>query len=309
MLSSGIIGLLLAVIAAMAWFWYFKPKMNPVKERAVEDLKETFGADYHDLIESIAEYKPSYKSAKVLLEKLQSENEAYENLEQKLKEEEALSLKFQESLNRKSREIIHISHQMRTSLSGLLGFTHFLHVSDLDEEQKEFVEIIETSSNELLTLVNGIIDMTPKPSAENVKVTKETAENDQRIAAPKNEIPRLLVVDDNDINKKLLAKVLEKENLEVSYASNGQEAVDLRKAENFDIIFMDIQMPIMNGVDASKEIRSYEDVESLVPVPIIALTANTGKDDRESYLAAGMNDYMAKPIMIDDVRQRISALQ
>jgi len=309
MLLLGIIGLLLAVIAAMAWFWYFKPKMHPAKDSTVEDLKETFGADYYEIIESIAEHKPSYESAKVLLEKLQSVNAEHQSLEKVFKEEKALLLKSQESLTQKSSEIIHISHQMRTSLSGLLGFTHFLNASTLDEEQQEFVSIIETSSNELLALVNGIIDMTPKPSATKEKIKNEAAKNEKLIVTPKNDIPRLLVVDDNDINKRLLAKVLEEENLEVSYASNGKEAVDLRKAENFDIIFMDIQMPIMDGVEASKEIRKYEDIECLVPVPIIALTANTGKDDRESYLAAGMNDYMAKPIMIDDVRQRISALQ
>lgn len=308
MLSIGIIGLLLAVIAAMAWFLYFKPAMSPVKETVVEDLKEAFSEEYHEIIESLSAHKPSYESAKILLEKLKTVQNEHQNFEKKYKEEQENCLKYQEKLTQKSGEIIHISHQMRTSLSGLLGFTHFLQTSELDEEQKEFVSIIETSSNELLTLVNGIIDMTPKPSDLQAKMKKEEANNSKLIAPEKNVIPRLLVVDDNDINKRLLAKVLEKENLEVSYASNGQEAVDLRKAENFDIIFMDIQMPIMNGVDASKEIRRYEALESLVPVPIVALTANTGKDDRDSYLAAGMNDYMAKPIMIEDVRQRISAL-
>jgi CheY-like chemotaxis protein len=76
----------------------------------------------------------------------------------------------------------------------------------------------------------------------------------------------------------------------------------------FDIIFMDIQMPVMNGVEASKAIRKYEDAKNISPVPIIALTANTGKHDRDTYFDAGMNDYMAKPIMIDDVRERIAQL-
>jgi len=185
---------------------------------------------------------------------------------------------------------------MRTSLSGLLGFTYFLEATKMTEEQQEFVSIITTSSNELLTLVNSIIDVPPKSK------TVDTQPN------VKNEIPYVLVVDDNEINKRLLAKVLENENLKVSYASNGEEAFELRKNNDFDIIFMDIQMPIMDGVEASKAIRKYEDEYNITPVSIIALTANTGKNDRDTYLNAGMTDYMAKPIMIDDVRKRIAQL-
>ena len=309
MVLEGIIALLLLVIAGMTWVWYLRPKMHPKADTTVEALKESFDTEYHEIIESIANDTPSYDSAKVLLENLKRSKEAYEALDTKYKDEQKFCLNLQDTLTKKSREIIHISHQMRTSLSGLLGFTHFLKESNLDEEQHELLDVIETSSNELLILVNGIIDMTPKPLDETVEAKKEVLKDSTLKSAAKNKIPRLLVVDDNDINKRLLAKVLENENLDVSYASNGQEAVDLRKAENFDIIFMDIQMPVMDGVEASKEIRSYENNESLMPVSIVALTANTGKNDRESYLAAGMNDYMAKPIMIDDVRQRISALQ
>ena len=294
MMLEGIIGVLILIVLLMTWVWYINPKMKQTKDSVGEEIKESHF---------------SLEEKETLLKNLNMLKIKHENLEKEFKKEKELCQKFENSLTQKSSEIIHISHQMRTSLSGLLGFTHFLNDSKLDEEQQEFVSIIETSSNELLTLVNGIIDMTPKPSDIKAKVKKQAEKDAQLIVAPKNEIPRLLVVDDNDINKRLLAKVLEQENLDVSYASNGQEAVDLRKSENFDIIFMDIQMPVMDGVEASQEIRKYENTESLVPVPIVALTANTGKDDRESYLAAGMNDYMAKPIMIDDVRQRISALQ
>ena len=67
-------------------------------------------------------------------------------------------------------------------------------------------------------------------------------------------------------------------------------------------------MPVMDGVESSKAIRAYEDIQNLAPVPIIALTANTGKNDRDIYLDAGMTDYMAKPIMIDDIRKKIAQL-
>jgi len=67
-------------------------------------------------------------------------------------------------------------------------------------------------------------------------------------------------------------------------------------------------MPIMDGVESSKAIRAYENEHNIAPVSIIALTANTGKNDRDIYLNAGMTDYMAKPIKIDNIRKKIAQL-
>lgn len=299
----GIIGVLIVIILGMTWVWYIQPKKKDksTTDKKIESLKEEFETRYHTLIDDISESKNSYDACKVLLHTIEQLTD-----EKSLIEEEAIQAKKEQvktsmGLEQKTHEIIHISHQMRTSLSGLLGFTQFLKDTDLTEEQDEFVSIIATSSNELLTLVNGIIDMTPKISTEEVPLKREHQ-------TKKYEKPNVLVVDDNDINKKLLAKVLENENLDVTYASNGQEAVTLREQHDYDIIFMDIQMPVMNGVEASKAIRKYESEQKLDAVPIIALTANTGKDDRDEYLDAGMTDYMAKPIMIDDVRKKIAQL-
>jgi len=304
MYQNIIIAVLVLVIVGMAWVLYKKSK-NKTLDRTVESLKLEFDTKYHEIIDEIIDYEYAYDSSKVLLERIQILMEKEVICEVKIKEYEEIQSKVTKGLTQKSHEIIHISHQMRTSLSGLLGFTHFLQSTELTEEQEEFVSIISTSSDELLALVNGIIDMTPKPRVE---VTEESTVEDTLAPKPKNETPYVLVVDDNEINKRLLAKVLENENLEVKYASDGKEAVDLRKENNFDIIFMDIQMPVMDGVEASKAIRAYEDTEKIAPVPIIALTANTGKDDRDTYLDAGMTDYMAKPIMIEDVRKRIAQL-
>jgi len=302
MVEYSVIAVLLVVIAMMTWVWYIQPKRKTEQiDKTVASLKDDFDAKYHDVIDSVVGYQDSYDACKVLLTHIQDLKEENARLELEVEESKRANKKTSEGLDKKSHEIIHISHQMRTSLSGLLGFTHFLESTELTEEQKEFVSIISTSSDELLTLVNNIIDMSPKPRPEQ-EVNKGTT------AISKNAIPSVLVVDDNEINKRLLAKVLENENLKVSYASNGEEAVTLREEQDFDIIFMDIQMPVMDGVEASKVIRAYEKAEKIAPVPIIALTANTGKDDRDTYLDAGMTDYMAKPIMIEDVRKRIAQL-
>ena len=302
MLQEIIIIVLVFIIMVMAWVWYLQSKRKITKsDRTIESLKDEFDGEYHLLIDSTMEYEYTYDMCKVLLTHIKYLTEKQAVLENDLKENKMVHVKVSEGLEQKSHEIVHISHQMRTSLSGLLGFTHFLEKTEMTEEQQEFVSIISISSQELLTLVNNIIDMTPKPRP----VTEIDTIEKPRLS---NKIPLVLVVDDNEINKRLLAKVLENENLKVSYASNGEEAVSLREVHDFDIIFMDIQMPVMDGVEASKAIRTYEDAQNMAPVPIIALTANTGKDDRDMYLDAGMTDYMEKPIMIDDVRKRIAQL-
>jgi signal transduction histidine kinase/CheY-like chemotaxis protein len=108
-----------------------------------------------------------------------------------------------------------------------------------------------------------------------------------------------LVTEDNIINQKLITKVLNGFGLEVTIANNGQEALELRKKSEFDIIFMDIQMPVMGGIEATKEIIRYEEEHEAAHIPIIALTANALHGDREKYLKSGMDDYASKPIDID----------
>ncbi len=302
-----IIGIFVLMILGMLGVWYIQSKKKHMRspEQSLENLKEEFESNYHPIIDEISEYESSYDACKVLLEKIQRLTEEKSILGLELAATEEKHLKTAVGLEQKSHEIIHISHQMRTSLSGLLGFTDFLYNTSLSEEQHEFLSIIKTSSNELLTLVNSIIDMTPKPIEDDV--TEATSfQNLEKTQS--QERPNVLVVDDNEINKKLLAKVLENEDLEVTYASNGQEAVHLREKHDYDIIFMDVQMPVMNGVEASKAIRHFENLHKKPAVPIIALTANTSRNDKDAYLDAGMTDYMPKPIMIEDVRKRIAQL-
>ena len=116
----------------------------------------------------------------------------------------------------------------------------------------------------------------------------------------------ILVVEDNQINQNLIRTVLQNLKLNVTLAENGQIAVDLRRKHEFDLILMDIQMPILGGIDATKAILELEKQEGLNHIPIVALTANALQGDREKYLAAGMDDYMSKPIKIEQIRHMIN---
>jgi len=110
-----------------------------------------------------------------------------------------------------------------------------------------------------------------------------------------------LVVEDNFINQKLIDNILKNFNIKVTIANNGLEALNLRKKREFDIIFMDIQMPIMSGVEATKKILEYERENNLKHIPIVALTANTIQSDKEKYLASGMDKYLQKPIDVEEL--------
>ncbi|RLA79806.1 MAG: hybrid sensor histidine kinase/response regulator, partial [Epsilonproteobacteria bacterium] len=107
----------------------------------------------------------------------------------------------------------------------------------------------------------------------------------------------VLVAEDNIINQKLIKRTLEDLGLTISIASNGLEAFQKRKDGNFDLIFMDIQMPFLDGVEATTEILEYEEDFNQPHVPILALTANALKGDRERFLAAGLDEYTTKPLV------------
>jgi signal transduction histidine kinase/CheY-like chemotaxis protein len=115
----------------------------------------------------------------------------------------------------------------------------------------------------------------------------------------------VLVAEDNRINQKLIISTLQNLDVHVTIAANGKEAVMLRKQNEYDLIFMDIQMPVMNGIEATREILHYEKLSQQKHVPIIALTANALRGDREKYLDAGMDNYTPKPINIDLIKEII----
>ncbi len=105
---------------------------------------------------------------------------------------------------------------------------------------------------------------------------------------------RVLLTEDNKVNQKLAKRMLEKFGIEVDVADNGQEAVDALTANDYELVLMDCQMPVMDGYEATRQIRRLPSPKDLTP--IIALTAHAMVGDREKCEQAGMNDYMTKPL-------------
>ena len=125
---------------------------------------------------------------------------------------------------------------------------------------------------------------------------------------------RILFAEDNPVNQRLGVINLKKEGHDVTIAENGKIALDLIKKGGFDLVLMDIHMPVMDGMQATIGIREWEescrqsdDEKSLsVRLPIIALTANVMDGDREEYLKIGMDDYLSKPFKIEEIRNMIN---
>ncbi|MCB1156730.1 MAG: response regulator, partial [Leptospiraceae bacterium] len=125
----------------------------------------------------------------------------------------------------------------------------------------------------------------------------------------KQQIPeiKILLAEDNEINRLLALRILQKAKLNADVALNGEDAIRLFKEKEYDLILMDIQMPEMDGIEATSHIRNLSQSNDK-PV-IIAMTANAMTGDKEQYLLSGMNDYISKPIQKEELLEKIKRIQ
>ncbi len=177
-------------------------------------------------------------------------------------------------------------------------------------------KLIEASGSRIYaSAVNGITsiefsikyrkteELINKPSIESIPKPIVTSET-KRVALKDANV---LLVEDNLINQKIVLLSLKPLVSNIDVANNGKEALDLFGTKKYDIVLMDIQMPIMDGLTATKKIRELE-ASTNTHVPIIAITANALSGDREICLAAGMNEYISKPFQIETLIQKMKDL-
>ncbi|KAF0128778.1 MAG: multi-sensor hybrid histidine kinase [Bacteroidetes bacterium] len=118
---------------------------------------------------------------------------------------------------------------------------------------------------------------------------------------------KILLVEDNELNQKFAIAVIRKLGHELDIASNGRIGVDLYKSKSFDLILMDIQMPEMNGIEATQAIRKLEAENGKgAHIPIIAVTAFAMEQDKRNCMDAGMDDFIAKPYKPFELEQKIN---
>ena len=118
---------------------------------------------------------------------------------------------------------------------------------------------------------------------------------------------RVLIAEDNMVNVMLMKKLFSKWGISPTIAENGERAIEMVQYGNFDIILMDLQMPVLNGFDAAMEIRKMRDPKK-ANIPIIALTASALYDIKERVFNSGMNDYVSKPFKPDELKEKMQNL-
>jgi CheY-like chemotaxis protein len=119
---------------------------------------------------------------------------------------------------------------------------------------------------------------------------------------------RVLVAEDHEGNIIAVMEFLQIEGYEVVMAKNGEVAVKYYQSSSFDIILMDVQMPRMDGLTATRLIKEIEAKQNKRPTPILGMTANAMREDRDRCLAAGMDDYISKPMRLDELSSKIKKL-
>ncbi len=155
-------------------------------------------------------------------------------------------------------------------------------------------------------LYNTILKVLGQPNSQSSNKIQPVLFPVQTIGKKPKKDLQILVVEDNSINQKVIQNLLQKSGYQSCIANNGREALEALQQDRFDLLLMDVQMPEMDGYEATRAIRSADDWYNSVPV--IAMTANAMKGDREKCLDAGMNDYLSKPINPEELFNKIQEI-
>jgi len=168
-------------------------------------------------------------------------------------------------------------------------------------------ELLITSTNEYTTISFGLMLKKGAAGIQKPEADKEPIQ----IPQIKNKIElknaNILLVEDNAINQKIIILSLKNVVKSIDIANNGKDALDKFGTSKYDLILMDIQMPVINGIVATKKIRELESTSN-TQTPIIAITANALSGDKENCLAAGMNDYISKPFQVEVLVNKMRTL-
>jgi CheY-like chemotaxis protein/PAS domain-containing protein len=188
-----------------------------------------------------------------------------------------------------------LSHNLKTPLNAIMGYSQLLlGVKDLDTEQRKYLHTITENSNELLNQIDIMLNEQDKKKGQ-----------DKLPGLGKKDIDRILIVDDVSFNRTLLRIMLERHGYSLDEAKNGREALDKIRSGKPDLVLMDITMPVMDGLQALKELRKSE--SQISNIPVIAVTAQSRKGNKERLLSEGFDGYLQKPFKEEELMDMIKA--
>jgi PAS domain S-box-containing protein len=200
-----------------------------------------------------------------------------------------------------------MSHEIRTPMNGIQGMTRLLMGTPLTAQQREWAGSIHGLVDMLGATINDILDHskiksgqlrgalpTDQPQAAGLAGSYEGLLKDRRF----------LVVEDNPINQQITGQILRNAGAGVTLADDGDAAIRVLARDRFDLIIMDLQMPVMDGFEATRQLRQQLRLET----PVLAMTASAIRDGRKRCLEVGMNDYMLKPFELQEFFERVTRL-
>jgi len=226
-------------------------------------------------------------------------------------EEEKIYYKF--TISKKGKiHITNINDLRQHAQEDLINILDLKPVKDLSKSINNGM-YVDISENELVIILRGFFEsgeLKVDDEQEGINVNSKKGRLEQNIAFDINEVLRstnILLVEDNVINQKVIMLALENLVANIDIANNGKEALDAIGKNKYDLILMDIQMPVMNGIKASEKIRELEKTSNTY-TPIIAVTANALQGDKNYCLQAGMDDYLTKPINLEKLKKIMADL-
>jgi len=206
-----------------------------------------------------------------------------------------------------------IGSQIGGPLSVLADVLDLLLETGLNAEQRELAETGKAAVDELADRLDRMLEKTepstPKERSAGGNPSKAILPEptDRKCACP--EPLRILLAEDNPLNQKLVVSLLRNRGHHVTVAGNGRKAVTAARGGGFDLILMDIQMPVMDGLEATRRIRAMEEETGAPRTPIVAVTAHVLAEEKERCFSHGMDAFVGKPIRRDDFLSTVEGIR
>lgn len=198
-----------------------------------------------------------------------------------------------------------LRHTLRTPLNHIIGYSELL----LDEAKERGLEDmvadlrnIHTAGKDLLALINELFDPAAVDTDSSAAILDTDDASAQEASVDETPHAHLLVVDDNENNRDIVSRLLEREGYTISKAENGLQALELLAGEHVDLILLDVMMPVMDGIEACKRLK--DDPETRL-IPVVIMTALGQVEDRVRAIQAGADDFLTKPVNRAELLARI----
>ena len=205
--------------------------------------------------------------------------------------------------------LVTINHDIRTHMNGVIGMIELLQQTELSPQQYGFAESAKNSGLELMRLLSETLDL-PRSETDGIKAAKSVSAQQLGVPVPRispSKDIRILLTEDDPKARKIVPRLLKGHGYRVDVAGDGAEALLALEKNDYALVLMDCMMPEMNGYEITAVIRDPASSVKRHDIPVIALSGNVMKRDLDRCIAAGMDDHLAKPLVLDDLLAKLDA--